>query len=226
MATLALLQPDTILKPEDLKNVSPTFKSLMETKKNVSKIVVSDIEGNNLLYRITKMHCGVTLNPFLLEEYIYGPTQCAEYLERLKIQDEIIGHNFRGFDLLALRKLFGFTYDGFCFDTVVLSRLVNPERFSHALESWGQQLKFHKGDYKRAFIAKRLADGVPYREGDEWVEFSQEMLEYCIQDVRLNAVLFLHFIIRLGWCEWYGVTKAECQRFDRAIREGDLKRMT
>ena len=226
MATLALLQPDTILKPEDLRNVSPTFKSLMEKTKNASKCVVSDIEGNNLLYKITKMHCGVVINPFTLEEYIYGPTQCSEYLGKLDQQDEIIGHNFGSFDLLALRKLFGYLYAGRCFDTLVLSRLVNPERFSHALESWGQQLKFRKGDYKVAFIAKRKAAGLPYREGDEWAEFSPEMLEYCIQDVRLNAVLFLHFIIRLGWCEWYGVTKAECQRLDRAIREGDLKRLT
>jgi DNA polymerase-1 len=197
----------------------------METKKNASKCVVSDIEGNNLLYRITKMHCGVILNPFTLEEKVYGPTKCAEYLQELSTKDEIIGHNFSGFDLHALHKLFGFTYDGFCFDTLVLSRLLNPERFTHALEGWGHQLKFHKGDYARAFIAKRAAEGLPYRDGDEWLEFSQDMLDYCVQDVRLNAVLFLYFIIRLGWFSLYGVTKAECLRLDRAIREGDLKRI-
>lgn len=186
--------------------------------------MVSDIEGNNLLYAITKMHCGVILNPFTLQEEIYGPTECAKYLRSLDESEEVIGHNFRGFDLLALRKLYGFTYRGFCFDTVVLSRLVNPERFSHSLESYGKQLKFLKGDYKDAFIAKRKADGVPYREGDEWLECSQEMVEYCVQDVRLNAVLFLYFITRLGWYEEYGVTKQECQRLERAIREGDLKR--
>lgn len=206
-------------------NVSPAFKSLMEKTKNASKCSVSDIEGDNLLWNITKMHCGVVINPFLLEEHVYSPTECSEYLGHLDRLDEVIGHNFAGFDLLALHKLFGYTHAGRCFDTVILSRLVNPERFSHALESWGQQLKFRKGDYKLAFIAKRKAEGVPYRDGEEWKEFSQEMLEYCIQDVRLNAVLFLHFIIRLGWCEWYGTTKAECLRLDRAIREGDLKRL-
>lgn len=197
----------------------------MGMKKNASKTIISDIEGNNLLYGISRMHCGVNLNPFTLEEWTYGPTQCSEYLAALTEQEEVIGHNFRGFDLLALHKLFGFTYGGFCFDTLILSRLVNPERFSHSLESWGRQFKFLKGDYKVDFIAKRKAEGVPYRDGDEWSTFSQEMLDYCVQDVRLNAVVFLYFINRLGWYEDYGITKAECLRLDRAIRDGDVKRI-
>lgn len=190
---------------------------------NPSKVVVSDIEGDNLLYDITRFHCGVHINPFTLEEYIYGPTGGDPYLKDLSEQEVVVGHNFKGFDLLALHKLFGYEYNGFCFDTLVLSRLLDPEKKSHSLESWGKRFKFLKGDYKDAFKA-RLGD--KYQEGMEWWEFNQDMMDYCVQDVRLNAVIFLWMIHRLGWYSWFGVTKEDCIRLDRAIREGDLKRIT
>lgn len=187
--------------------------------------MVSDIEGDNLLYRLKKFHCGVVLNPFMLEESIYVPDQSKSYLEELDKYGVVVGHNFRGFDLLALAKLFDYRYHGFCFDTLVLSRLLNPERLLHSLEGWGHQLKFHKGEYKSAFKAAVLKRGDKYVEGMEWWEFNQEMLDYCVQDVRLNAVLFLYFISRLGWYEWFGVTKQECDRCVVAIRSGDIKRI-
>ena len=224
MGKLALLTPGTILKPEDLTSTTKTFQNL-DRKWNASDVVVSDIEGDNLLYRLKKFHCGVVLNPFTLEESIYVPNQSAEYLKKLDKYGVVVGHNFRGFDLLALAKLFDYRYHGFCFDTLVLSRLLNPERLLHSLEGWGHQLKFHKGEYKAAFKAKVLARGEKYVDGMEWLEFNQDMLDYCIQDVRLNAVLFLYFITRLGWYDWFGVTKEECDRCALAIRKGDIRRI-
>lgn len=135
----------------------------------------------------------------------------------------VVGHNFKGFDLLALQKLFNYIYGGFCFDTMILSRLLNPERRLHSLESYGYQFKFRKGEYKDAFKQELLKKGKPYVEGMEWWEFSEDMLEYCVQDVRLNAVLFLHFIIGLKWCEWFGSTEVECKRLMKAIKSGDIK---
>lgn len=205
--------------------MTKTFQNL-DRKWNASDVVVSDIEGNNLLYRLTAFHCGVVLNPFTLEERIYVPNQSAEYLKDLDRHAMVVGHNFRGFDLLALAKLFAYRYYGFCFDTLVLSRLLNPERLLHSLEGWGHQLRFHKGEYKAAFKAKVLARGDKYVEGMEWLEFNQDMLDYCVQDVRLNAVLFLYFITRLGWNEtMFGVSKETCDRCALAIRNGDIKRL-
>jgi hypothetical protein len=173
-------------------------------------VAVSDIEGDNLLYHLSKFHCGVVLNPFLLEERVYVPDQSTQYLEDLDRQPVVVGHNFRGFDLLALAKLFDYRYHGFCFDTLVLSRLLNPERLLHSLEGWGHQLKFFKGDFGKM---------------NDWSTFSKAMLDYCVQDVRLNAVLFLYFIVRLGWYDWFGTTKAECERVALAIRKGDVRRI-
>lgn len=183
---------------------------------------MSDIEGNNLLYKLTQFHCGVVIDPFNLTENLYAPHQSTEYLADLSTYPVVVGHNFRGYDLLALSKLFRYVYSGFCVDTLILSRLIDPERKLHALGDWGRRLKFFKGDYATKF-KERL--GSAYRPGMEWLEFNPDMMNYCVQDVRLNAVLFLHMIVRLGWCEWFGTTKEECIRLERAIREGDLKRV-
>lgn len=190
---------------------------------NASDVVVSDIEGNNLLYKITQLHCGVVLNPFTLEENSYVEQQRPAYLAKLDESQVVVGHNFRGFDLLALDKLFGYRYHGFCFDTLVLSRLLNPERKAHSLESWGITLGFRKGDYKVEFIRKAREAGRLYTPGDEWLNFSQDMLDYCVQDVRLNAALFLWMIHRLGWCEWFGSNPKEVKRLGLAITSGDIK---
>lgn len=187
-----------------------------------SDVAVSDIEGNNLLYKVTQMHCGVVIHPFLLEERIYVPSDTQSYLQELDRNKVVVGHNFRGFDLLVLRKLFGYVYKGFCFDTLVLSRLLNPERKQHSLEAWGSQFGFPKGDYKAAFKARM---GKDYVDGMEWWEFNDDMLNYCIQDVRLNSVLFLYLIKRLGWYSMFGATKEDCVRCIEAIRKGDLRRI-
>ena len=63
-------------------------------------------------------------------------------------------------------------------DTLVLSRLFDPVREGgHGLESWGYRLKFLKGDYA---------------EDNEhaWDSFTPEMLEYCINDVKLNLKVY------------------------------------
>lgn len=197
-----------------------TFQPMTRTM-NPSKVVVSDIEGDNLLYDLSRFHCGVNINPFTLEETLYVPDQSTEYLKALDLQECVIGHNFGGFDLLALDKLFGYKLPGFCFDTLVLSRLLDPEKKSHSLETWGRKFKFFKGDYKVAFKARM---GEKYQPGMEWWEFNQEMMDYCVQDVRLNALIFLWMIQKLGWFSWFDVTKADCVRLEKAIREGDLKR--
>lgn len=170
--------------------------------------IVSDIECNGFLHQLKKMHCGVNINPFTLKETRYGPQSNELYVDSLRSSDCVVGHNFRGFDLPALKKLFGFIYGGFCFDTLVLSRLLDPERNSHSLEYWGNYLRFHKDSFGKTC---------------DWSKYSEEMMEYCAQDVRVNAVLFLMFIDRLNWCEWFGSTSKECKALAGEIRRGNLE---
>lgn len=78
----------------------------------------------------------------------------------------VVGHNLIGFDLPVLDKLWGITVDKRRVrDTLVLSRLANPQREGgHKLAVWGG-----KGDH------------------DDWTCLSKEMVDYCVQDVHVTA---------------------------------------
>lgn len=57
---------------------------------------------------------------------------------------------------------------------------------SQRLEAWGHRLGNFKGDYADWY--KKQA-GKAYQTGDEWKEFCQEMLDYCVQDVEVTSAL-------------------------------------
>ena len=60
-------------------------------------------------------------------------------------------------------------------DTLVLSRLFNPTREGgHSLEKWGYRLALAKWDKP------------------DFTTYSEEMLKYCVQDVKVNKKLFEH----------------------------------
>ena len=85
----------------------------------------------------------------------------------------ICGHNIIGYDLPVLEKLTGFRWKGPIQETLVMSRLANPNREGgHSLDSWGTRLDFSKGDHS------------------EWDKFSWEMVEHCKRDVELTAKVF------------------------------------
>ncbi len=88
----------------------------------------------------------------------------------------VVGHNLIGFDLPVLDKLWGITVDKRRVrDTLVLSRLANPQREGgHRLANWGG-----KGDH------------------DDWSCLSREMVDYCAQDVRVTAKAYNKLKIEL-----------------------------
>ena len=89
----------------------------------------------------------------------------------------LVGHNIIGFDLPAINRLCNAQYElSKCLDTLVLSRLANSWKYSnHSLDSWGVRL----GNNKIKF--------------DEYDKLTQEMVDYCVQDVRLTNQLFLKY---------------------------------
>lgn len=129
----------------------------------------------------------------------YGPDQIKEGLEMLCEADELIAHNGIGYDFKVIEKLYPtWPFKGKRVDTLVLSRLIRadlknedfefnwaveemPRRMygSHGLKAWGLRLQknlgsgFLKGDY----------DG-------GWEHWSQEMQDYCEQDVKVTMALY------------------------------------
>ena len=117
-------------------------------------------------------------------------------VQHLQLADTIIGHNIINFDLPIIKNIFPFfRYSGRIIDTLILSRCYHPNLLDidkdiyntilpsklygrHSLEAYGYRLGELKGDYAKS---------------TDWSEWSQEMEDYCIQDVVVTKKLCEHF---------------------------------
>lgn len=93
----------------------------------------------------------------------------------------IVGHNFIAFDMKVLNKLWNTDIKiKQVVDTVVLSRLYNAKlEGGHSLRSWGERL----GNYKD--------------HHEDWSKWSQEMEDYCKQDVNVTETLYKKMLVYL-----------------------------
>jgi len=150
-----------------------------------------------------KIHCAVFKDIDTGEKFKFTPdtvTKIPRFIA--KKVTWLAGHNIISFDLLVLKLYFGVDYTinwrdyNKCsiggktvaiVDTLVLSQYLNPDRLGgHSLRAWGERLHNHKGDYGE--------------EENAWDSFSQEMLEYCEQDVDLNHDLYDSLMDE--WGQW------------------------
>jgi len=173
----------------------------LETEARRLKVdLVFDIETNGFLDVFTEVHCIVIYDLDREMEFVYHTNgdfslqdgSLHDGVHHLLEADNLIGHNIQSFDIPALEKHYGVSFDGKgLFDTHIVSRLGCPDlkdkdfaeaicsRFPrryaghHTLEAWGHRLGEYKGGY----------------DGD-FSEFTEEMLEYCIQDVKVNVKLY------------------------------------
>ena len=138
--------------------------------------ILFDIEADGL--EPTKIFCIVAMDLDTEEIYSYDIDQIDEGINFLSKASKLVGHNILGYDLPALNKVAGVNLNHIkIVDTLVLSRLFKPTREGgHGLESWGYRLGFLKGNYGKS-------DGA-------WEQYTPEMLQYCINDVKLNAKVY------------------------------------
>ncbi len=102
-----------------------------------------------------------------------GLPPVREGYERLLGADRIVGHNVLNFDIPALGR-FGYLLDHTkAIDTMVLSRLREPSR---------------EGGHSLAVLGEAL--GKPKGEFSDFGRYSQEMLDYAIQDVDTNIAIW------------------------------------
>ncbi len=157
---------------------------------NKTTPLIFDIETNGL--DPDKVHCLVIrkngeTNSFVGNDILNG-------LDMLK-DNLVVGHNIIKYDLPVLKKLYDYSHnENLVHDTLVFSRLIYPDIKQldvkllhsgkirthlvnkHNLESWGCRLNCEKGDYGKANAS--------------WSSFSNEMLEYCIQDTKITEKLY------------------------------------
>ncbi len=165
--------------------------------------VIFDIETNGFLNELTTVHCVALTTPEGVQSY-HGDS-ITEAIKILNDAEVLIGHNIQDFDIPALKKVYPqFNPKGTVRDTLIMSRLVWPEITEqdyalvrvpnstfpatligkHTLESWGYRL----GERKGTFGAKEDEEG----ETNEkvWDTWSQEMEDYCRQDVVVTTKLW------------------------------------
>lgn len=135
-----------------------------------------DIETDDLLLECTRMWilCIIDVDTEEVTYWLEGDLGWKEVLDNAEL---IIGHNVLGFDLFAIEKLFGYKLPKSCkvHDTMLMSQVLDYKRFGeqgHSLKQWGIFLGDHKGDFT------------------DFSKYSEEMLDYCIQDVRLLAKIY------------------------------------
>lgn len=166
-------------------------------------MLVFDIETDGLLDDVRHLHCIAVGDTETGEIKGYDDKHAEEGVKRIqeaiKSATPIGGHNIIAYDLPVLAKLFPWfhierTERHLIYDTLVAARLLyaNLETIdlgylkrhtlpaklykSHSLEAWGYRLGILKGDYGK-------------RE-NAWDTYTDDMLRYCMQDVRVTMTLY------------------------------------
>ena len=145
-----------------------------------------DIETDGLSVDATTVWCiGVSeLNQEGVD--VYGPDEIDQALERLAGADCVVGHNVCQFDIPCLERLHGWSAPK-RLDTLVCSRLLYPDRFTspiggNSLGEWGEFLRYPKGGHT------------------DWTRYSDEMAEYCGNDVLLCKQIYRD--LQKRWARW------------------------
>ena len=183
-----------------------------ETKPTIGPVII-DLETNGLRDEATHIHCVAVyyVEDGRLETYndecpgkgMSSPVVRA--VQDIEMADTIIGHNIINFDLPIIKKLYPFfNPSGNVVDTLLLSRLFHPNLFEidkrnnwkhmplqlhgrHSLEAYGYRLNEYKGNFAKM---------------TDWKEWSQEMEDYCKQDVVVTKKLCEHFRPYMTGSKW------------------------
>lgn len=158
---------------------------------------VFDLEANGLLDEVTTVHVGVFTDHITGDTKVFGPDDVQDMLRFMQAQGQLCGHNVIGYDFPVLKKLYGFEYKGVVVDTLVMSRMLYPDRQippalvkmartegfrlngPHSIQSWGFTLNQFKIEH------------------DDWSTYTPEMRARCIGDVQIGVLLFKHLRERM-----------------------------
>lgn len=165
-------------------------------------MIVFDLEANGLPHNVTTIHCLVLHDTEENTTVAYNDEggdgePITRAITLMETADRLAGHNIINYDLRVISKLYPFFQpQGEIIDTLLLSKLYHPDMLitdrkrrwpgmpeklygRHSLESYGYRLNEHKGDFGK---------------DADWAVWSQDMQDYCRQDVKLTTKLCQHFI--------------------------------
>ena len=145
----------------------------MNNSKIIFDIEADGLNPNNVWCIVAKELNGTS--------HTFDNTQIEEGIKFLQEADTLIGHNIIGYDIPVLEKLYDAKFNCKIEDTLVMSRLFNPVRENgHSLKAWGWRVGCLKQE-----------------QPEDFDSYTPEMLEYCIQDVKLNEAVY-NYLIKEG----------------------------
>lgn len=163
-------------------------------------MLIFDIETNGLLEDLTEIHCLAVHDTETGKTESFndqpGNFDLITGVQYLEAADCLVGHHILGFDIPAIKKVYPwFNPPRYKIDTLLMSRLIHPNIMDidkkrqwqhmplqmygkHSLASYGYRLNEYKGEFGQT---------------TDWSTWSEEMEEYCIQDVKVTTKLCKHF---------------------------------
>jgi DNA polymerase-1 len=156
--------------------------------------LIFDLESDGLYNNVTKIHCLVIYDIQSGNTFSYGPDAINNAINHLDSADVLIGHNILFYDIPVLKKLHQTQFNARIIDTLICTRLIWPKETLYDLdeEQYQEVPPKLKGSASLKAWGYRLADHKI--EFQDFTEYSQEMLDYCIQDVRVTEKLWNHII--------------------------------
>lgn len=168
--------------------------------------ILFDIESDGYLEHMTKIHCIAATDVDTNEVWRFRPSEIKAGLKFLQDAKVLIAHNGIDFDIRGIKKIYPkWKTDAYIYDTLIAAKIAFPDikmrdfkRLrgamakqkvnrteienkmmanigKHSLEAYGLRMGCHKGSF-----GKDVGFEV----------YSEEMMEYCVQDVVVNAKLF------------------------------------
>ena len=136
--------------------------------------VVLDIETDSL--QATKIHCIVAKDLSTSHIHVWNQTNLDEFKDWSRKVDKFIMHNGVSFDAPILNRLLNTNIRlDQVVDTLILSQLFKPIRDKgHGLSAWGDEL------------------GFPKMECEDFTTYTEDMFEYCKNDVELTEKVYQH----------------------------------
>jgi len=178
------------------------------------KAWIVDIETDGLLDSMTKVHCIVMMDADTGEAVCYHDDPEVTPQEGSVLMgvqalcllmasgDSLVFHNAWGFDVPALSKLYptfkeAVEKTGRVFDSLIAARAVvpDPSHIDYRINDFPKELV---GRHSLKAWGYRLNEGKQEIETD-WAAFDQEMLDYCVQDVRVLRLLWKTLQLQYGF---------------------------